>query len=127
MIKTLAGRKLPYREEDASWIVNCAANIAKPADPENVQYEEYNLPIPGVIPAILEYLEGASREKPLSKELVARLTTLHVAMKPMEFYGGFDTPLQSSVVFPEDAPQPRLRTVGLGGIRVVFDWRYYLQ
>jgi hypothetical protein len=44
----------------------------------------------------------------------------------IQFYGGFDTPLQSSVVFPEDAPQPGLRTVGLGGIRVVFDWRYYL-
>jgi hypothetical protein len=28
---------------------------------------------------------------------------------------------------PEGAPNPGLRTVGLGGIRVVFDWRYYLQ
>ena len=45
----------------------------------------------------------------------------------IQFYAGFDTPLQSSVVFPEGAPKPELRTVGLGGIRVVFDWRYYLQ
>jgi hypothetical protein len=45
----------------------------------------------------------------------------------IQFYAGFDTPLQSSVVLPEGAPNPRLRTVGLGGIRVVFDWRYYLQ
>jgi hypothetical protein len=39
----------------------------------------------------------------------------------------FDTPLQSSVVAPEGAPKPGLRTIGLGGIRVVFDWRHYLQ
>jgi len=45
----------------------------------------------------------------------------------LQFYGGFDTPFQSSVVSPEGAPKPGLRTVGLGGIRVVFDWRYYLQ
>jgi hypothetical protein len=45
----------------------------------------------------------------------------------IQFYAGFDTPLQSSVVAPEGAPKPGLRTVGLGGIRVVFDWRYYLQ
>ena len=45
----------------------------------------------------------------------------------IQFYAGFDTPLQSSVVSPEGTPKPGLRTVGLGGIRVVFDWRYYLQ
>jgi hypothetical protein len=45
----------------------------------------------------------------------------------VQFYAGFDTPLQSSVVFPEGAPKPALRTIGLGGIQVVFDWRYYLQ
>jgi hypothetical protein len=45
----------------------------------------------------------------------------------LQFYAGFDTPLQSSVLFPAGAPKPALRTVGLGGLRVVFDWRYYLQ
>jgi hypothetical protein len=45
----------------------------------------------------------------------------------IQFYTGFDTPLQSSVVAPEGAPKPDLRTVARGGIRVVFDWRYYLQ
>jgi len=30
----------------------------------------------------------------------------------IQFYAGFDTPLQSSVVFPEGAPKPGLRTVG---------------
>ena len=43
-----------------------------------------------------------------------------------QFYAGFDTPLQSSVVSPEGAPKPGLRTVGLGSIRVVSDWRYSL-
>jgi hypothetical protein len=45
----------------------------------------------------------------------------------VQVYAGFDTPLQSSVLFPAGAPKPALRTIGLGGIRVVFDWRYYLQ
>jgi hypothetical protein len=45
----------------------------------------------------------------------------------LQFYAGFDTPLQSSVLFPAGAPKPALRTVGLGGLRVVFDCRYYLQ
>jgi hypothetical protein len=45
----------------------------------------------------------------------------------MQCYAGFDTPLHSSVVSPAGAPNPELRTIGLGGIRVVFDWRYYLQ
>ena len=43
----------------------------------------------------------------------------------IQFYAGFDTPLQSSVVSRK--AKPELRTVRLGGIRVVFDWRYYLQ
>ena len=44
----------------------------------------------------------------------------------IQLYTGFDTPLQSSVVFG-GRPKPAMRTIGLGGIRVVFDWRYYLQ
>jgi hypothetical protein len=44
----------------------------------------------------------------------------------MQCYAGFDTPLQSSVVAPEGATTPGLRTIGFGGIRVVFDWRYSL-
>ena len=45
----------------------------------------------------------------------------------IQFYAGFDTPFQSSVVSPEDTPKLALRTVELAGIRMVFDWRYYLQ
>jgi hypothetical protein len=42
-------------------------------------------------------------------------------------YVGFDTPTESSVVSPAGAPMPHLRTVVLTGIRVAFDWRYYLK
>ena len=43
----------------------------------------------------------------------------------VQFYAGFDTPTQSSVVAPVGAPNPHLRAIGLTGIRVAFDWRYY--
>jgi hypothetical protein len=45
----------------------------------------------------------------------------------VQFYAGFDTPTQTSVVSPVGAPTPNLRTIGLTGIRVAFDWRYYLK
>jgi hypothetical protein len=45
----------------------------------------------------------------------------------IQFYAGFDTPTQTSVVAPVGAPTPNLRTIGLTGIRVAFDWRYYLK
>ena len=40
-------------------------------------------------------------------------------------YAGFDTPTSTSVESPPGAPPPHLRTIGLGGVRVVFDWRHY--
>jgi hypothetical protein len=40
-------------------------------------------------------------------------------------YAGFDTPSSTSVASPPGAPLPHLRTIGLGGVRVVFDWRHY--
>jgi hypothetical protein len=42
-------------------------------------------------------------------------------------YVGFDTPTESSVISPAGAPAPHLRTTVLTGIRVAFDWRYYLK
>jgi hypothetical protein len=45
----------------------------------------------------------------------------------IQAYVGFDTPTESSVVSPAGAPMPHLRTVVLTGIRVAFDWRYYLR
>jgi hypothetical protein len=45
----------------------------------------------------------------------------------IQFYAGFDRPTETSVVSPVNAPTPNLRTVGLAGIRVAFDWRHYLK
>jgi len=45
----------------------------------------------------------------------------------IQVYAGFDRPTETSVVAPVNAPTPNLRTIGLAGIRVAFDWRYYLR
>jgi hypothetical protein len=45
----------------------------------------------------------------------------------IQFYAGFDRPTETSVVSPVNAPTPSLRTIGLAGIRVAFDWRHYLK
>jgi len=45
----------------------------------------------------------------------------------IQFYVGFDKPTQTLVVAPPGAPTPNLRTIGLTGIRVAFDWRYYFK
>jgi hypothetical protein len=45
----------------------------------------------------------------------------------IQFYAGFDRPIDTSVVSPVGAPTPDLRTIGLTGIRVAFDWRHYLR
>lgn len=42
-------------------------------------------------------------------------------------YIGFDKPKGSSVVSPVGAPTPQLHTIVITGIRVVFDWRHYLN
>ena len=44
----------------------------------------------------------------------------------MQFYGGLDVPGRVSVVLPEGAPAPNLKTVWHLGFRLVFDWRHYL-
>lgn len=88
LIKKLAGRKLPYSDEDLVWNLSCAANILAPKDPKNVQFEELDSPIPGVVPVLLEHAETVNRAKPLSKEMLELLTRLHAALKPMEFWAG---------------------------------------
>jgi len=45
----------------------------------------------------------------------------------LQFFGGFDTPTQSSVVSPAGAPMPTLHTIAVGGVRFTFDWRYYVN
>jgi len=45
----------------------------------------------------------------------------------IQLYGGFDKPTQTLVVSPVGAPVPELHTIGLAGVRVAFDWRYYVR
>ncbi len=44
----------------------------------------------------------------------------------LQLFGGFDIPRTQSVISPIGAPEPGLKTVWYGGIRIVFDWRSYL-
>jgi len=44
-----------------------------------------------------------------------------------QFFTGFDMPNSPSVVDPIGAPLPRLHTVVTGGLRMVFDWRHYVE
>lgn len=44
-----------------------------------------------------------------------------------QFFTGFDMPNGASVVEPIGAPTPRLHTVVTGGLRMVFDWRHYVE
>jgi len=44
-----------------------------------------------------------------------------------QFFTGFDMPNSPSVVEPGGAPLPRLHTVVTGGLRMVFDWRHYVE
>jgi hypothetical protein len=44
----------------------------------------------------------------------------------VQFFTGFDVPTAASVVSPAGAPEPDLKTIWQVGLRMVFDWRYYL-
>ena len=44
-----------------------------------------------------------------------------------QFFAGFDEPMSASVVQPAGAPKPSLHTIVTGGMRIVFDWRHYVQ
>ncbi len=88
LIKKAAGRKLPWSGETLLWNTRCAAVILAPKDPAHVQMDELDSPIPGIVPALLDYADAAAREKPLSADILEQLQNLHAALKPMEFWGG---------------------------------------
>ncbi len=44
----------------------------------------------------------------------------------VQLYGGVDMPTKVTVVVPAGAPVPDVRNNWFAGIRVAFDWRYYL-
>ena len=99
LIKKLAGRKLPYAEESLDCITSCAANILTPKDPNNVQFDELDSPIPGLVPALLDQLDALASTKPLAKELLEPLERLHAAVKPVEFWAGNKKSVQRMEAF----------------------------
>ena len=44
-----------------------------------------------------------------------------------QFFTGFDKPNSVSVVEPAGAPKPSVHTIVTGGLRMVFDWRHYVE
>ncbi|HWI56298.1 MAG TPA: hypothetical protein VNZ22_03675, partial [Bacillota bacterium] len=89
LVQLLAGRKLPYDENDISQLLDYAATVLRPADPKHVQWEELNSPFPGLVPVLLDNLELASHKQPLSQQQLKHLGRLHEAIQPMEHWGGY--------------------------------------
>lgn len=54
----------------------------------------------------------------------SRNQSSNVVLQP---YIGFDEPTESMVISPAGAPKPALHTIVVTGIRVAFDWRYYVK
>jgi hypothetical protein len=93
LIKKLAGRKMTFTEEQLVWSLDCAATISAPKDAEHVQFEEFESPIPGVVPMLLDQVEMGWK-KALPKLLLEAVGRLHAALKPMEFWGGYKRTVQ---------------------------------
>jgi hypothetical protein len=88
------------------------------------------LPTPGVAPVdrTLVALNSIQVELPvLEYRLFRTFSTDQSSGLTIQPYIGFDTPTDSSVISPAGAPNPKLRTVVTAGVRVVFDWRRYLN
>jgi hypothetical protein len=88
LVKKLSGRKLAWTEEPLTFGLNCAARILAPKDPKDVQYEELDSPIPGVVPALLDQVEACFKDSP-PKAVLEAIGCLHAALKPMEFWAGY--------------------------------------
>jgi hypothetical protein len=88
------------------------------------------LPTPGVAPlnSTLVAVRSIQVDFPILEYRPFRSFSRHQTSSVLiQFYAGFDTPTQTSVVSPAGAPTPDFHTIGLTGIRVAFDWRYYLK
>ncbi len=44
----------------------------------------------------------------------------------VQVFGGVDIPTKITVIAPAGSPEPSLRNNWFAGLRVAFDWRYYL-
>ena len=88
------------------------------------------LPAPGVEPlgVTLIKLHSIRVDLPFLEYRVFRAFSLDQSSGlAFQFYVGFDKPTSSSVVSPVGAPNPNLRTIVTGGLRLAFDWRHYLR
>jgi hypothetical protein len=88
------------------------------------------IPTPGVPPinATLVSLNSFQVEFPILEYRPFRTFSINQSSElNIQPYVGFDSPTQSSVVTPVGASKPQLHTITTAGIRVVFDWRHYLQ
>ena len=88
------------------------------------------LPTPGVAPldSTLVAVSSTQVEFPILEYRPFRSFSRNQTSSILiQFYGGFDRPNETSVVAPLNAPTPSLRTIGLTGFRVAFDWRQYLK
>jgi Domain of unknown function (DUF4132) len=104
LIKKMASRTLPFTEEDVGRLLSDAATIIQPADPNNVQMEELNLPIPGVVPALVDWLEARAKQDVLSRELIDGLRRIYTFLKPLEFWAGFKKTVQRMEALLEQKP-----------------------
>ena len=85
---------------------------------------------PGVPPinATLVSLNSLQVEFPILEYRLFRTFSMNQSSGLMiQPYAGFDVPMKSAVVSPVGAPKPNLDTIPIVGIRVVFDWRHYLN
>jgi hypothetical protein len=88
------------------------------------------IPTPGVPPAnvTLITLSSTRYEFPILDYRIFRTFSLNqssgLIVQP---YVGFDKPTGSSVVSPLGAANPRLHTITTAGVRIVFDWRHYVN
>jgi hypothetical protein len=88
------------------------------------------IPTPGIPPinATLVTLNSLQVELPILEYRPFRTFSMNQASELMiQPYIAFDIPTKSSVVSPAGAPNPNLDTIPVAGLRVVFDWRHYLD
>jgi hypothetical protein len=88
------------------------------------------LPTPGVPPndTTLVSLNSLQVEFPILEYRLFRDFSVNQSSGLMlQPYVGFDMPTAVSVVSPTGAPIPDAHTIVTTGVRVVFDWRYYLK
>src|SRR5262249_47600057 len=88
------------------------------------------LPTPGVAPLnhTLVAVRSIQVDFPILEYRPFRSFSRHQASGILfQLFAGFGAPTQASVVSPVGEPAPQLRTIALTGIRVAFDWRYYIK